>query len=107
MPQIKTTVVGSYPVMDWLTALPSRQALTDATAVPLPLSVVPDSEVPADAAAWAAALPPSTPVAGFPAPKVSDATWNSYPANRLSDRAVDLHLATLAARALQVGPAPR
>ena len=35
MPQIKTTVVGSYPVMDWLTALPSRQALTDATAVVL------------------------------------------------------------------------
>ena len=35
MPQIKTTVVGSYPVMDWLVALPSRQALTDATAVVL------------------------------------------------------------------------
>lgn len=32
---ILTTVVGSYPVMDWLVALPSRQALTDATAVVL------------------------------------------------------------------------
>ena len=31
--QIKTTVVGSYPVPDWLVALPSEQALTDATPV--------------------------------------------------------------------------
>ena len=29
--QIKTTVVGSYPVPDWLLALPSEQALIDAT----------------------------------------------------------------------------
>lgn len=32
---IQTTVVGSYPVPDWLTALPSAQALVDATAVVL------------------------------------------------------------------------
>lgn len=32
-PQIKTTVVGSYPVPDWLSALPSEQALIDATRV--------------------------------------------------------------------------
>ncbi len=31
--RIKTTVVGSYPVPDWLVALPSEQALTDATRV--------------------------------------------------------------------------
>jgi len=30
-PRIKTTVVGSYPVPDWLAALPSEQALVDAT----------------------------------------------------------------------------
>ena len=29
---IETTVVGSYPVPDWLVALPSEQALIDATA---------------------------------------------------------------------------
>ncbi|MEQ8346905.1 MAG: cobalamin-independent methionine synthase II family protein [Sneathiellaceae bacterium] len=34
-PRIKTTVVGSYPVPDWLTALPSGQALSDATRVVL------------------------------------------------------------------------
>lgn len=32
-PRIKTTVVGSYPVPDWLVALPSDQALRDATSV--------------------------------------------------------------------------
>src|SRR6187401_693674 len=32
-PSIRTTVVGSYPVPDWLAALPSRQALIDATRV--------------------------------------------------------------------------
>lgn len=30
-PRIKTTVVGSYPMIDWLVALPSEQALIDAT----------------------------------------------------------------------------
>jgi 5-methyltetrahydropteroyltriglutamate--homocysteine methyltransferase len=32
-PPIRTTVVGSYPVPDWLVALPSQQALIDATRV--------------------------------------------------------------------------
>lgn len=32
-PRIKTTTVGSYPVPDWLVALPSEQALVDATRV--------------------------------------------------------------------------
>src|SRR5262249_48040190 len=31
--RIKTTVVGSYPMPDWLQALPSEQALLDATRV--------------------------------------------------------------------------
>ncbi len=33
MPRIKTTVVGSYPVPEWLVAAPSEQALLDATRV--------------------------------------------------------------------------
>ena len=32
-PSIKTTVVGSYPMPDWLVALPSEQAVLDATRV--------------------------------------------------------------------------
>lgn len=35
VPRILTTVVGSYPVPDWLPALPSEQAVIDATAVVL------------------------------------------------------------------------
>jgi 5-methyltetrahydropteroyltriglutamate--homocysteine methyltransferase len=33
MTRIQSTVVGSYPIPDWLPALPSQQALKDATAV--------------------------------------------------------------------------
>jgi 5-methyltetrahydropteroyltriglutamate--homocysteine methyltransferase len=32
-PRIRTTTVGSYPVPDWLVALPSEQARLDATRV--------------------------------------------------------------------------
>src|SRR5215475_5680932 len=31
VPRILTTTVGSYPIPDWLAALPSQQALLDAT----------------------------------------------------------------------------
>jgi 5-methyltetrahydropteroyltriglutamate--homocysteine methyltransferase len=34
-PRIRTTVVGSYPIPEWLVALPSEQALIDATRVVL------------------------------------------------------------------------
>jgi len=30
-PRIRTTVVGSYPLPDWLARAPSQQALVDAT----------------------------------------------------------------------------
>src|SRR4029453_16034357 len=32
-PRIRTTTVGSYPIPDWLAALPSEQARLDATRV--------------------------------------------------------------------------
>jgi len=32
-PDILTTTVGSYPVPDWLAAMPSEQAIIDATRV--------------------------------------------------------------------------
>ena len=34
-PRIRTTVVGSYPLPDWLAAVPSEQALEDAMRVVL------------------------------------------------------------------------
>ena len=35
-PEIQTTTVGSYSPIDWLAALPSEQAVLDATAVVTP-----------------------------------------------------------------------
>ncbi|MDJ0313555.1 hypothetical protein [Arthrobacter sp. H35-D1] len=66
----------------------------------LPLRVV---SVP-DSAAWTAVLPPETPVAAFPTPVLSGETWRTNPASRMSDHAVDLHLAAItAAPALRPG----
>jgi hypothetical protein len=59
----------------------------------LPLRVVST----ADAASWAAVLPPGTPVDAFPTPALSEETWRTNPASRMSDHAVDLHLAAITA----------
>src|SRR5690606_3148055 len=45
---IKTTVVGSYPMLDWLAANPSRQALEDATMVVLKTQELAGIDVVAD-----------------------------------------------------------
>ena len=100
VPTARDATVADFPaVADWIATLTSGtwQLVTDATADPLPLEMVPDPMAPADAVAWAACVPPSTPVSGYPAPVVSTAAWNSYPAHRLSDHALDLHLMTLTA----------
>ena len=46
--QILTTVVGSYPVPDWLAALPSEQALIDATSVVFKIQELAGIDVVAD-----------------------------------------------------------
>jgi len=45
---IKTTVVGSYPMFDWLAACPSQQALEDATMVVLKTQELAEIDVVAD-----------------------------------------------------------
>ena len=45
---IKTTVVGSYPMFDWLAAYPSQQALEDATMVVLKTQELAEIDVIAD-----------------------------------------------------------
>jgi len=45
---IKTTVVGSYPMLDWLAANPTRQALEDATSVVLKVQELAEIDVVAD-----------------------------------------------------------
>jgi len=47
-PAILTTTVGSYPVPDWLTALPSEQALIDATRVVLSIQENAGIDLPTD-----------------------------------------------------------
>ncbi len=47
-PRILTTVVGSYPVPDWLVALPSEQALIDATSVVFKIQELAGIDVVAD-----------------------------------------------------------
>jgi 5-methyltetrahydropteroyltriglutamate--homocysteine methyltransferase len=47
-PRILTTTVGSYPVLDWLTALPSEQALLDATRVVFDIQRQAGIELPTD-----------------------------------------------------------
>ncbi|MFD7160933.1 hypothetical protein ACFV9C_40560 [Kribbella sp. NPDC059898] len=63
----------------------------------LPLRVVST----ADSASWSGVLPPSTPVAAFPTPALSNQTWRSNPASRMSDHAIDLHLAAVMASPTQ------
>lgn len=47
-PTIKTTVVGSYPAIDWFVQSPSRRALQDATAVVLKTQELADLDLVAD-----------------------------------------------------------
>jgi 5-methyltetrahydropteroyltriglutamate--homocysteine methyltransferase len=47
-PRILTTVVGSYPIPDWLAALPSEQALIDATSVVLKIQELAGIDLVAD-----------------------------------------------------------
>src|SRR5271165_2032982 len=47
-PRIQTTTVGSYPIPDWLAALPSDQARTDAMRVVFDIQRQAGIDLPAD-----------------------------------------------------------
>jgi hypothetical protein len=88
------TLAGFPAAVDWPTTLAGcTLTLTTSLGVDLPLRVVSTP----DPGAWSALLPPGTPVAPFPEPAVSAETWRSLPAARISDHAVDLHLAAVTA----------
>ncbi len=95
----RVPVLGDFPaVTDWVTTL-AGSMLTLTTSVDparaIPLRVV--SSPVADATAWAACLPATVPVAGFPTPALSQEVWHSNPAHRMSDHALDLHISALTA----------
>jgi hypothetical protein len=97
-PQRPFTLAEFPAVADWVATL-TGSTLTLTTSVDparaIPLRVVSDPA--ADQAAWAACLPATVPVAGFPTPSYSREDWRSLPASRLSDHAIDLHLAAATA----------
>ena len=88
-------LLSDFPAAaDWPTTLAGcALALDTSLGTSLPLRVVST----ADAGSWAAVLPPGTPVDGFPTPALSDKTWHTNPASRMSDHAIDLHLAAITA----------
>jgi hypothetical protein len=86
-------LLSDFPAAaDWPATLAGcTLALETSLGTSLPLRVVSV----ADSASWVAVLPPSTPVDGFPTPALSDQTWRTNPASRMSDHAVDLHVAAI------------
>lgn len=97
-PDHVATLADFPAVADWVATL-AASTLTLTTSVDpgrqIPLRVVSDPAP--DSTAWAACLPPTVPVAGFPTPSYSQDEWRSLPASRLSDHAVDLHLSAATA----------
>ncbi|MEZ0449326.1 hypothetical protein [Cellulomonas sp. ICMP 17802] len=91
-------LLSDFPAAaDWPTTLAGcTLALETSLGTSLPLRVVSA----ADPGSWAAVLPPGTPVDGFPTPALSDQTWRTNPASRMSDHAVDLHVAAITAAPL-------
>jgi hypothetical protein len=96
LPEAAGARLAAFPAaLEWVATLQAGrfELLASHLAAPVPLTVMPG----ADADAWHAVFPPGVPVDGFPAPVVSTATWNSFPAHRTADGAVDLHLMQLTA----------
>lgn len=91
-------LLSDFPAAaDWPSTLAGCTfALETSLGTSLPLRAVSG----ADAASWAAVLPPGTTVDGFPTPALSDKTWRTNPASRMSDHVVDLHLAAITAAPL-------
>lgn len=91
------TNLSDFPAAtDWVSTLGAcTLSLTTSLEpnVSLPLRIVSAPDGPS----WSALLPPGTPVAPFPAPSLSGETWRTNPASRMSDHAVDLHLAAITA----------
>ena len=89
--------LADFPaVADWVATLTaSTLTLTTSVdpgrAIPVNLVSIPTSD------AWSACLPATTPVKAFPTPTYSDKEWQSLPASRLSDHAIDVHLAAATA----------
>lgn len=91
--------LADFPAtLDWVETLTGGtfELVASHLGAPVPLTVVPGPHA-ADATAWHAVFGPGVPVDAFPAPVLSAAPWRSFPAHRVGDGAVDLHLLALTA----------
>lgn len=94
--------LGDYPVMaNWVKALRDATIRLRADVSATPIACTPllaptgDTRivVPSETA-WQAAFPATTTVADYPKPKVTDVPWNSFPAHRTPDHALEAHYAS-------------
>jgi hypothetical protein len=90
-----------YPVMqDWVTALRGATIRLHTDSSPTPIVCTPlltpngDTRIVVpDENAWRTAFPGTTAVHDYPQPTVTNVPWNSYPANRTPDHALEAHYA--------------
>jgi hypothetical protein len=93
--------LGDYPVMqNWVAALRGAtiRLRTDTSATPIACTplLTPNGDtriVVPNENAWRTAFPTTTAVRDYPQPKVTDVPWNSYPAHRTPDHALEAHYA--------------
>lgn len=101
-PERQATLADFPPARNWISTLAgcSFSLVTSLGGEPIPLRVV--SNPAPEAASWAAVLPSDVPVEAFPKPRLSQEPWRTNAAHRLSDHAIDLHVAAVTA-----APGPR
>ncbi|MBF6339722.1 hypothetical protein IU450_28085 [Nocardia abscessus] len=95
--------LDDYPVMrNWVSTLRGATIRLRTDTSPLPIACTPllapsdDPRIiaPSDTA-WQTAFPADTVVRDYPQPKLTDVAWNTYPANRTPDHALDAHYASI------------
>ncbi|MEV6426250.1 hypothetical protein [Nocardia sp. NPDC051463] len=94
--------LGDYPVMlNWVATLRTARIrlLADTSVVPIACTplLAPTGDpriVPPNDTAWQTAFPATTAVRDYPRPTLTDVPWNSYPAHRTPDHALEAHYAS-------------
>ena len=81
-------------MLNWVAALRGAtfRLHTDASATAIACTPL---LAPLSGSAWRTAFPATTAVRDYPKPKVTDVPWNSYPAHRTPDHAIEAHYASV------------
>lgn len=94
--------LGDYPIMqNWVQALRGAtiRLRTDTSALPIACTplLTPNGSpriIAPNESAWQTAFPATTAVRDYPTPKVTGVPWNSFPAHRTPDHAIEAHYAS-------------